>query len=51
MKRLDRPPISIYNSVPFRKIAFAEVVELVDTSVSKTDCFWQCRFDSGLRHQ
>ena len=29
----------------------AEVVELVDTSVSKTDGFWPCRFDSGLRHQ
>ena len=29
---------------------FAEVVELVDTSVSKTDGLCPCRFDSGLRY-
>ncbi len=29
----------------------AEVVEQVDTSVSKTDAFRACRFESGLRYQ
>ena len=45
LKSLDRGHIYFYNS-----LRFAEVVELVDTSVSKTDGFWPCRFDSGLRH-
>ena len=31
--------------------SLAEVVELVDTSVSKTDGLCPCRFDSGLRYQ
>ena len=35
---------------PYNAHLFAEVVELVDTSVSKTDALWACRFDSGLRY-
>jgi hypothetical protein len=36
---------------PYTALRFAEVVELVDTSVSKTDGLCSCRFDSGLRYQ
>ena len=35
----------------YNALRFAEVVELVDTSVSKTDGLSPCRFDSGLRYQ
>lgn len=44
-------PLTISIAIPIICPAQAEVVELVDTSVSKTDAFWACEFDSRLRHQ
>jgi hypothetical protein len=42
---LDHKEVKTYNA-----LRFAEVVELVDTSVSKTDGLSPCRFDPGLRY-
>ncbi len=50
MNRLDRLDLSIYNSSPSENSTFAEVMELVDMTVSKTVALRACRFDSGLRH-
>ena len=42
--------LDLDSAIPYNALLFAEVVELVDTSVSKTDGLCPCRFDSGLRY-